>query len=222
MTYVHNFKQLHLQTKLISIKRTDCTHTPDYFGYIETQIERGAKLFLEAKGIINPLLVRRTNNIINGVIVDEDTPDGRYQVVSGFLEYFCAKRAKEINNAQEYVQAIVINDALLDNLLKQIELFRVGMDSIEPDNYWGDEDGELDFVLDEVCDIEQEFDQAVAEKSLDNAFAAAEKLYNLYPDAADRDNAIADLEQLKVEASGSKSARAKLDAFFAEAKGLYE
>lgn len=146
MTYTHNFKQLHLQTKLISIKRTDCPHELDYFGYTKTQIERGAKLFLEAKGIINPLVVKRTNNIINGVAIDEDTLDGRYEVVSGFLEFFCIKRAKEINNAQEYVQAIVISDLLADNLLKQIELFRVGMDSIKSDRYWGD-DEDMDFQL---------------------------------------------------------------------------
>ena len=137
--------QLHLQTKLISIRKTDCPQGVEFFGYIQSQINRGAELFLEARGIINPLIVKRTNNFCDGVAIDEDTPDGRYEVRSGFLEYFCAVRAKEINPAQEFVQAIIIDNNLEDNLIKQIELFRIGAETIEPDNFWGDD--ELDFEL---------------------------------------------------------------------------
>lgn len=139
--------QLHLQTKLISIRKTDCFTPPEFFGYTKTQIERGAKLFLEARGIINPLIVKRTNNFYDGVAIDEDTPDGRYEVRSSFLEYFCAVRAKEINPLQEFVQAIIIDNSLEDNLIKQIEFFRIGADTIEPDEF-GDEFGDdLDFEL---------------------------------------------------------------------------
>ncbi len=141
--------QLHLQTKLISIRATDCPQDVEYFGYTKNQIERGAKLFLEAKGLINPLIVKRTNNFCNGVAIDEDTPDGRYEVRNGFLEYFCAVRAKEINPAQEFVQAIIMDRSIEDNLIKQIELFRIGADSIETDNFWGDDEPDFQLVEDD-------------------------------------------------------------------------
>lgn len=225
--------QLHLQTKLISIRRIDCPQDLEYFGYTKTQIERGAKLFLEAKGIINPLIVKRTNNIYDGVAVDECFPNGRYEVRSGFLEYFCAVRAKEINPKQEVVQAIIADSNLVDNLVKQIELFRIGAETINTDDF------ELDEFADDFELVENEqiiaaqlakfdnsdfelVDKALAGKSVESCFDAAQRLCNLYPDKEDRDDAIIELEALKEQASGSTNARARLDAFFAEAGGLYE
>lgn len=214
--------QLHLQTKLIAIKRIDCPHSIEYFGYIEPQIERGAKLFLEAKGIINPLVVKNTNNIINGVAIDDFTPDGRYEVISGFLEYFCAVRARQINPFQECVQAIILSNQLADNLVKQIEFFRIGAETIEPDSFWG-EDDDLDFVLEEEPDrIDSLIDKALEGKSVESCFAAAERLCNLYPDPQDLQAAIAELESIKDRASGDRTYRTRLDSFFAEAGGIYE
>lgn len=166
--------QLHLQTKLIAIKRIDLPYdqTLDYFGYAKTQIDRGAELFLEAKGIINPLVVRRTNNYCNGVAIDEETPDGRYEVISGFLEYFCVKRAKEIRPEQECVQAIILNSSLSVNLLKQIELFRIGAESFDPGFDPCDDDDDLDFEL--VDDRSDNIDDWLATK--DDLFGISNKL----------------------------------------------
>ena len=166
----------HLQTRLVAIERLDLAYNQDleYFGYIKTQIERGAKLFLEARGFINPLVVKRTNNLYNGVVVEDGTPHDRYEVCSGFLEYFCAVRAKEINPAQEFVQAIIIDNNLEDNLIKQIELFRIGAETIEPDNFWGGDDLDFELVENKSGELDSWIDKALAGKSVESCFAAAE------------------------------------------------
>lgn len=134
-----------LQTKLVAIKRLDLPLDPSVIDfnlvYTQSQIDKGARLFLEAKGFINPLVLEKTNSISEGV-----TPSDRYKVISGFFEYFCAVKAKEIDPSQEWVQAIIVSSDLADNLIQQIELFRVGADSIA-------EDDDLDFELDNL-DIE--------------------------------------------------------------------
>jgi hypothetical protein len=201
-----------LQTKLVAIKRLDL-HLDQpglefHLGYTEAQIDRGARLFLEAKGFINPLVLEKTNSAS-----DEATPSDRYKVISGFLEYFCAVRAKELDPSQEWVQAIIVSSSLADNLGEQIELFRVGADSIEVDD---DLDFELDAELKEEIELYWWIDEALEGKSVEDCFAAARRVCNLYPDPADRANAIAELETLKEQASGDTSARAKSDKFFAE------
>lgn len=153
--------QLHLQTKLIAIKRIDCPRKMDYFGYTEDQIDLGSTLFLEAKGIINPLILKRTNNIYDGVAIDDETPDGRYEVVSGFLEYFCAVRAREINPAQECVQAIIRSNSIAENLTKQIELFRIREVDLSVDDL--DFELEADVDLDDV-DLDLLFDRVIEGK----------------------------------------------------------
>lgn len=196
----------HLQTKLVAIKRIEVPRVSISCQYSHPQIEKGAKLFLEAKGFINPLILEKINSIS-----EEATPSDRYKVISGFFEYFCAVWAKHLDPSQEWVQAIIVNDSLADNLGQQIELFRISVDSIEFDD-------DLDFELElENLDIDKWLDKTLAGKSVEDCFAAAEKLVKLYPDPADRQNAIAELETLKEQASGSTSARAKLDNFFGEA-----
>ena len=126
-TFYKIMQQLHLQTKLIAIKRIDLPYlylAQDY-GYTEQEIEHGARLFLKAKGLINPLILKRTNNVYYGIVYEEETPDGRYEVVHGFLEYYCVVRAREINPAQECVQAIIIDSKIEATVREQIELFRV-------------------------------------------------------------------------------------------------
>lgn len=213
--------QSNLPFNLIAIKRTDCPHSIEYFGYLERQIDQGAKLILEAKGAINPLVVKRTNNIYKDVAIDEDTPDGRYEVISGHLEYFSAVRANQIDPTQEFIRAVILNNQLADNLIRQIELFRIGAETVEPDEFWDDE---LDFELveNEPDRIESLIEKALEGKSVESCFAAAERLCNLYPDPQDRQAAIDELEAIKDRASGDRTYQNRLDNFFAEAGGLYE
>lgn len=211
----------HLQTMLVAIKRLDLPAALpedaglEYFGYTKTQVEKGAKLFLEVKGFINPLVVKRTNNIYNGVTVEAGTPRDRYEVISGFLEYFCAKRANEIRPSQESAQAIILNSSLTDNLIKQIELFRIGTESIQPDTYWGDDDLDFELVIDQPESLDALINRALKSNSVEDCFAAAERLCRRYPDPVDRANAIAELETLKEQASGSIADQDQLDKFFA-------
>ena len=199
----------HLQTRLVAIERLDLAYNQDleYFGYIKTQIERGAKLFLEARGFINPLVVKRTNNLYNGVVVEDGTPHDRYEVCSGFLEYFCAVRAKEINPAQEFVQAIIIDNNLEDNLIKQIELFRIGAETIEPDNFWGGDDLDFELLEDEPDQIRDFVNRSVVSQSVEVSSAEAEGLCEKY---------------ISRSPIGDRAYQKSLDDFFAEAAEMYE
>ncbi len=203
-----------LKTSLIAIKRIDPELTEDDLHQTDLHYARGAELILEARGIINPLVVRRTNNVYDGIAIDEDTPDGRYVLVNGHFEYFCAVRARKIDPTLENIQAWIITEKNRYALENQLALFR------EDDNFI-DDHFEMDFELVED-DIETMVAAALHGKTLDECFEAAQGLVNIYPEGEDREKAIEELERIKDMASGDRTYQDRLDNFFAETGGVYE
>ena len=87
----------------------------------EQKIEQAARLIIEAKGIINPIVVNRTG--INS-----------FKVLDGHFEYHAAARARELNlEIGEAISAYIIEG---DNeaIKQQIEIFRNPQLKPNPDN----------------------------------------------------------------------------------------
>lgn len=99
-----------LLTKLIPVRKVSSRKTLEQFQ--GEDIEKAAKLILDANGIVNPLIVQRTGL---------DT----YEVVSGDFEYFAASRAREIDLARaEMIQAFILEPENESSLMEQIKLLR--------------------------------------------------------------------------------------------------
>lgn len=88
---------------LCSVPRTD---------FSDAMIEAGAQLILQLEGVITPLILRR-----EGI--------EHYHVVSGYLEYYAALKAKEINLRQgETINAYIIDPDNEATIIQQIDLFK--------------------------------------------------------------------------------------------------
>jgi len=156
----------YLRFSLISIKRIDCKIQERDLNRLELQLDRGAELILEARGVINPLVVKRTNNIYNGNPIDEDTPDGRYELINGFFEYFCAVRAMAIDPSLECVQSWICSEINSKALESQLALFR-------DDDRWDDgfdldfalEGGSLNNAIEEISALVEEMNKEANESS---------------------------------------------------------
>lgn len=80
--------------------------------FSEDDLKRLAELIVKVEGIINPLILRRT-----------DTQS--YEVVDGHFEYHAAVKAKEIDSQKgEYIGAFVIDPDNEAVLKEQVELLR--------------------------------------------------------------------------------------------------
>ena len=156
----------YLKFSLIAIKQIDFELGEDDFPKLtESALIRGAELILEARGVINPLVVQRTNNIYKGVALDEDTPDCRYELLNGHFEYFCAVRAREIDRSLECIQAWIISGKNRESIQNQLGLFREDDNFIDP--YF-----EMDFELvEKETELDKIFSAALEGKTLDNFFA---------------------------------------------------
>ncbi len=93
-----------LDFQLIDIVSTQSPVASSHFSTDE--IEALANNFLKAGGNIHPLIVKRV-----GV---ED-----FEVVEGHLEFYAAKRAREINKYFEMVRAIILDKKNQDDVLEQ-------------------------------------------------------------------------------------------------------
>ncbi|MEH2215405.1 ParB N-terminal domain-containing protein [Nostoc sp.] len=99
-----------LSTSLVAIKKITSTVPRSSFG--DDKLEEAANLILEAAGVINPIVIRRSS--INS-----------FEVVDGHFEYHAAARAREIEpHKGEMIGAIIIESENEETLTKQVQLFR--------------------------------------------------------------------------------------------------
>lgn len=99
-----------LSSSLIAVKRTTSPISRSEFA--TNNLEQAAKLILDAEGVINPIIVRRTNL-------------ESYEVIEGHFEYYAAARAREIDPLKgEMLDAFIVNSENEEVIQKQIELFR--------------------------------------------------------------------------------------------------
>ncbi|MBW4647746.1 MAG: hypothetical protein KME06_03465 [Kastovskya adunca ATA6-11-RM4] len=99
-----------LSTSLIAVKKISSTIPRSKFS--NEELEQAAQLILEAEGIINPIVVRRTSL-------------QSYDVVEGGFEYYAAARAREIDSRKgEMIGAYIIEDENEEVIKEQIKLLR--------------------------------------------------------------------------------------------------
>jgi ParB-like chromosome segregation protein Spo0J len=99
-----------LSPSLVSVKRI--TSAVPRSNFADRDLDKLARLILDAGGLINPIVVRRTSM-------------DAYEIVDGNLEYYAAARAREIEPLKgETIGAFILepeNEALL---LEQLEILR--------------------------------------------------------------------------------------------------
>ncbi|MEH2167813.1 MAG: hypothetical protein V7K41_14280 [Nostoc sp.] len=99
-----------LSTSLVAIKKIISSVPRSSFA--DDDLEQAANLILEAAGVINPIVIRRSS--INS-----------FEVVDGHFEYHAAARAREIEpHKGEMIGAFIIESENEETLTKQVELFR--------------------------------------------------------------------------------------------------
>lgn len=99
-----------LSTSLVPVKKINST--VDRSKFSEDELERAAKLILEAEGIINPLILRRTSL-------------ESYEVIDGHFEYCAAAKAREKDPRKgEMIGAFIIEPENEEVLKEQVEVLR--------------------------------------------------------------------------------------------------
>ena len=105
-----------IQQSLVEVRSITSKISRSQFN--EQQIEEAAKSIIEAKGIINPIILTRTG--INS-----------FEVINGHFEYHAAARAREIDLAFAETIAAYIIDGENKAIDKQIDIFRTAKESFE-------------------------------------------------------------------------------------------
>ena len=117
-----------LSTSLVSVKKITCTTPRSNFP--DNELEQAARLILESEGVINPIVVRRTNL-------------QSYEVVDGAFEYYAAARAREIDPRQgEMIGVFIIEPENEEVLTKQVQLFRKQKSAVSGKT-WNSDDIEM-------------------------------------------------------------------------------
>jgi len=113
-----------LSTSLVAIKKISCTKPRSTFA--DDELEKAAALILESEGVINPIVIRRTDI-------------QSYEVVDGDFEYYAAARAREIDPRKgEMIGVFIIESENEETLTKQVEVFR---------KQRSEDSGKVDFTL---------------------------------------------------------------------------
>ncbi len=101
---------MRLSTSLIAVKRVTSPVPRSKFS--DDDLEQSARLILEAEGVINPIVVRRTSL-------------ESYEVVDRHFEYYAAVRAREIEPRKgEMIGAFIVEDDKEEAITEQIKIFR--------------------------------------------------------------------------------------------------
>ncbi|MFW6295662.1 MAG: hypothetical protein ACOC04_00565 [Halothece sp.] len=105
-----------LSTSLVAVRRITSSVPRSHFS--ETDLEKAAKLILEAEGIINPIVLRR---------VDIQS----YEVVQGDFEYYAAVKAREMNPRKgEMIGSFILEPDNEKAILEQVNLLRKSDSSV--------------------------------------------------------------------------------------------
>jgi ParB family chromosome partitioning protein len=101
-----------LLPSLVAVKKITSSVPRESFS--ELELEQVAKLSLEASGLINPMVLRRTSM-------------QSYEVVDGHFEYYAAVKAKELEPMKgEMVPAFLLEPENEEVLLEQVKVLRQG------------------------------------------------------------------------------------------------
>jgi len=99
-----------LSPSLVAVKRI--TSAVSRSNFADRDLDKLARLILDAGGLINPIIVRRTS-------MDS------YEIVDGNFEYYAAARAKEIQPLKgETIGAFILEPENEELLLEQLEILR--------------------------------------------------------------------------------------------------
>lgn len=99
-----------LSPSLVAVKRI--TSAVSRSNFADRDLDKLARLILDAGGLINPIIVRRTS-------MDS------YEIVDGNLEYYAAARAREIDGFKgEMIGAFILEPENEELLLEQLEILR--------------------------------------------------------------------------------------------------
>jgi ParB family chromosome partitioning protein len=99
-----------LSTSLVAVKKINSAVPRSNFS--DEELEGAAQLILEAEGVINPVVLRRTSL-------------ESYEVVDGDFEYYAAARAREIDPRKgEMIGAFIIEDENEQVIKEQVKLLR--------------------------------------------------------------------------------------------------
>jgi len=99
-----------LSPSLVAVKRI--TSAVSRSNFPDRDLDKLARLILDAGGLINPIIVRRTSM-------------DAYEIVDGDFEYYAAARAKEIEPLKgETIGAFILEEENEELLLEQLEILR--------------------------------------------------------------------------------------------------
>ncbi|MEG4283737.1 chromosome partitioning protein ParB [Microcoleus sp. A006_D1] len=99
-----------LSPSLVAVKRI--TSAVSRSNFADRDLDKLARLILDAGGLINPIIVRRTSM-------------DAYEIVDGDFEYYAAARAKEIEPLKgETIGAFILEPENEEILLEQLEILR--------------------------------------------------------------------------------------------------
>jgi hypothetical protein len=109
-----------LSTSLVAVRKI--TSSVPRSNFADNDLEQAAQLILDAEGIINPIVVRRTSL-------------ESYEVVDGHFEYYAAARAREIDPRKgEMIGAFVIEDENDKFIQEQVKLLRQPKTTVLPND----------------------------------------------------------------------------------------
>lgn len=101
-----------LSTSLALVAVKKITSVVPRSNFSDDELEQAASLILEAEGVINPIVLRRTSR-------------DSYEVVDGDFEYYAAARAREINpRKSEMIGAFILEKDNEEVIKAQIKLLR--------------------------------------------------------------------------------------------------
>jgi ParB family chromosome partitioning protein len=144
-----------LSNSFVAVKKI--TSSVSRSNFSEDELNLAAELILKAEGVINPLVLRRTN------------PQS-YEVVDGHFEYYAAARAKEIDSKKgEYIGAFVIEPENEEILQQQVEVLR----KREPSN--NDTNQKLESLTTQVAELAKSLKRIEKLESLTTQVAELDK-----------------------------------------------
>lgn len=99
-----------LSTSLVAVRKI--TSTVPRSSFADDELEQSARLILEAEGVINPIVLRRTSL-------------ESYEVVDGDFEYYASARAREIDPRKgEMIGAFIVEPENEEIIKEQVKLLR--------------------------------------------------------------------------------------------------
>lgn len=106
----NTFAKQGLASALVGVKNVK-SKVPES-SYSTKELDKGARLIVEAGGVINPIVLKRTG--LNS-----------FDVVSGHFEYHAAQRAKQLNpRVAENINSVILDSDNMDGVINQLKIQR--------------------------------------------------------------------------------------------------